>query len=294
VKHRSRKWELRRRDAEITAEQIGSSKTSLLPVNLGAIAGTCAVRAINFRPMVVDGALAPIEGGFELFVRCESYEQEELLDRFWAAPDGSDLPRRVRNKIRFTIAHELAHTLFYDRSSRVPRRKFAVDNPSTQRALEKACNRIAAIFLIPKSALRSYYGSADFRDPQTLARLADQALVAPSVAIMRLGEVDVGIQAPAILATVRRIEGEPIIDYVWRHYSLRNRFRGLAPGVPLRRIQPQDNSWGDLRIFGGYFDELAIDEHGAVRRETWLLRVASLPGHDLRSFVLSLVPNLSD
>lgn len=48
---------------------------------------------------------------------------------------------------RFTIAHEIAHTFFYDVSANPPRRSLSPQNDNSDEAL---CNRLAAAILLPK------------------------------------------------------------------------------------------------------------------------------------------------
>jgi uncharacterized protein DUF955 len=54
----------------------------------------------------------------------------------------------ARQRYRFRLAHELAHTLFYDRSGTRPRRRFPVTA-----AEEAFCDRYARALLLPDDAL---------------------------------------------------------------------------------------------------------------------------------------------
>jgi hypothetical protein len=54
----------------------------------------------------------------------------------------------ARHRYRFRLAHELAHTLFYDRSGARPRRRFSVTA-----AEEAFCDRYARALLLPDDAL---------------------------------------------------------------------------------------------------------------------------------------------
>ena len=58
------------------------------------------------RPMVPEGVLSPIRGGFRLYI------QSNFAD--WP---------NVSFRQRFTIAHELVHTFYYDLNGGVPRQK---------------------------------------------------------------------------------------------------------------------------------------------------------------------------
>src|SRR6266404_4521791 len=172
IRRASKRWDLRRLDAFARAEAIAARSTVGFPVNLRALADKCRVKTIKFRPLIVDGALGVTPDGFEIVVRCRSFEAVELNDLFNSSPDGRQLPARIVHKARFTIAHELAHTLFYDWSTTPPKRKFAVTTQKEAITLERACNRAAAALLLPKDAVRKYFGTADFRDPTTLSTIA--------------------------------------------------------------------------------------------------------------------------
>jgi hypothetical protein len=61
--------------------------------------------------------------------------------------------RQIRREIRFTLAHEIAHTFFYDQSTDIPK-KTASQIP--QRIIEKTCDRIAAEILMPQDMVSEY------------------------------------------------------------------------------------------------------------------------------------------
>jgi len=264
---------LRRLDAFARAEAIAARSTVGFPVNLRALADKCRVKTIKFRPLIVDGALGVTPDGFEIVVRCRSFEAVELNDLFNSSPDGRQLPARIVHKARFTIAHELAHTLFYDWSTTPPKRKFAVTTQKEAITLERACNRAAAALLLPKDAVRKYFGTADFRDPTTLSTIATKALVAKSVVVARIPDVDPALQPLAILATIRREHGKLRVENLWRHYSFAARFPKVQRDVDLDFALDFTKALQDLRIFGGYFDETSFDTALGTKIETWTLAV---------------------
>jgi hypothetical protein len=289
VRRVSKRWDLRRFDARILAEALASHPSVGFPVNLSALASRCRVKDIRFRPLIVDGALGVSSDGFEIFVRCKSFEIEELNDLFNSSPNGSELPRSIIHKARFTIAHELAHTLFYDRKVTPPKRKFRVSTHKEATTLEHACNTTAAAFLLPKEALRKYFGNADFRDPKTLAMIAAKALVAKSVVIMRIPDVDSALQPCAILATARSNKGKLQIENVWRHYSFVSRFPKLKREASFSTAFNDAEELLDLRILGGYCDEVNFEVPFGRRVETWTLSVE--PGASAssgKSFLISI------
>lgn len=289
VRRVSKRWDMRRYDALALAESIASQAGVGFPVNLQKLAAQCRVEAIRFRPLIVDGALGITPGGFEIMIRCKSFEATELNDLLDAAPDGSQLPARIIHKARFTIAHELAHTLFYDLKALPPKRKFPVRTHREAKALEQACNKTAAALLLPKEAIRRYFGTSDFRDPKTIATIAAIGLVAQSVTITRIPDIDSTLQPRAILATVRREGNRLEIENLWRHYSFLSRFPKLKRKVPLDVALDDPIALLDLRIFGGYLCETSFDVQIGRQIETWTLSVEPGATRSTRkTFVVSL------
>jgi hypothetical protein len=289
VRRVSKRWDLRRLDALALAEGLASRRDIGFPVDLRTLASKCRVKGIKFRPLIVDGVLGITPDGFEIFVRCKSFEVEKLNDLFDLSPDGSQLPPRIIHKARFTIAHELAHTLFYDWKTTPPMRKFPVATHKEAKTLEQACNKAAAAFLIPKEAIRKYFGTADFRDPKTLSTIAAKALVAKSVVITRIPDIDPALHPRAILATVRRENGKPQVENVWRHYSFPSRFPALKRQAHLDAAFNDAEELLDLRIFGGYLDEVNLDVSFGRQNETWTLSVEPGASRSTRgSFLLSI------
>lgn len=68
---------------------------------------------------------------------------------------------------RFTIAHEIAHTFFYDFSKTPPKRFFSQD-----RVEEGVCNRLAAALLMPKDMVQNFI-SCHFKSLKNEFRVND-------------------------------------------------------------------------------------------------------------------------
>lgn len=69
-----------------------------------------------------------------------------------------------RQRLRFRVAHEIAHSFFYERNGAVPRRRLAGSEQQ-----EEFCDRFAAEFLLPRDAVSEAGGSAE-----GLVRLAER------------------------------------------------------------------------------------------------------------------------
>src|SRR5690349_17325157 len=104
------------------------------PIDPSSFADLCGVLSVEPRPMVPEGVLSPVEGGFKIFI------QNNFADQ----------PGANRRQ-RFTIAHELAHTFFYDLNGEAPKR--SKGSPKGQK-LERLCHIGASQILVPEILLR--------------------------------------------------------------------------------------------------------------------------------------------
>jgi hypothetical protein len=150
------------------------------PIEPASLADLCGVLAIEHRPMIPEAVLAQVQGGFTIY----------LQDNFIHRPN-------ARRRERFTIAHELVHTFYYDRNGGVPRRKRGAPRGQT---LESLCHDGARQILVPEGLLRRELRvNGDVASAERILRLADMFDVSPQVIIMRLHELDV-IEDPGFAA----------------------------------------------------------------------------------------------
>ena len=115
------KWVQLRRGVLEEVTRLTAITGNKLPSDLARIAELQSVRKIEFRPLLVDGGLAVIHDGFHVFVSCEPNEAEHLNHLFGQDGTGRTLPKTLVKQARFTIAHEIAHTLLYDLKTTPPR-----------------------------------------------------------------------------------------------------------------------------------------------------------------------------
>jgi len=109
------------------------TKPDALPVDLDEVARLSGVLSIEEREMIPEAVLSPGRKGFRIY----------LQSNFIGDPNS-----RVRR--RFSLAHEIAHTLFYDLRGGVP--KPVAKSPRGD-DLEDACHRGARLLLIPQRFL---------------------------------------------------------------------------------------------------------------------------------------------
>src|SRR3954447_17198360 len=112
MKHKHSRWARWRRNAAAVVDDLAAaSADGALPVRLPEIARARKVREVVFRPLLMDGCLGVRKDGFVIFVRCEPRNSGELK-RAWSADHARY--RLLSPRMRFTIAHEIAHTFFFD------------------------------------------------------------------------------------------------------------------------------------------------------------------------------------
>jgi hypothetical protein len=126
--------------------------------------------------MPIDGALEVLQTGFEIQIRSSKDQSVAVAD-----VDTSALTVRER----FTFAHEISHTFFYDselQSSRSQPRK---------QLLESLCNQGAGCLLMPEFLVKNEMGTGGRLTSIEMAlNIAAVARVSPTVAVRRLDEFE--------------------------------------------------------------------------------------------------------
>jgi len=152
--------------------------------------------------MVQRGVLVPVSGGFELLLR--GLEPRDL-DIETKEPQGTLSPRQ-----RFTFAHELAHTYFYEASDGIPTvRKVQMIPPE----LEEVCDGVAGRILVPANLLKREISQelSDNReriDANFVRAMAVRFSVSHDVMINRLHIVESGNAFSRCILLVRKRLGE--------------------------------------------------------------------------------------
>lgn len=146
------------------------------PIDLTKLAVKRGIREIHFRPMPCDGAIEATAEGF--VVQLNSDKDQRVPS---AAVDSAALSPRQR----FTLAHEIGHTFFYDGARR------AVRPHPNPRLLESLCNQAAQILLLPEFLIAREIGVGRRFDSIEMARdLASSARVSPEVVLQRLEGIE--------------------------------------------------------------------------------------------------------
>ena len=228
------RWKALRSKAE-TAGEVCSVKNSegSLPVCLKSIALERKVRDVVFRPLLIDACLGVRHDGFVIFVKCSKQRSTALTKAFESSPcSGYFLP----NRTRFSIAHEIAHTFFFNLDSSPPASDVELRKTRSIDALETACNEIARRLLLPKALFLPELGKINVLNPQALRALARKAAVSTDVFTLRLNQLfDWTSILGGILCIREEVNGPKILS-MSMHSALRPHFNHLARNSSLGSI----------------------------------------------------------
>jgi hypothetical protein len=216
---KSTRWTRWRRNAVAAVDLlVAENGESALPVRLSSIARARKVQDVVFRPLLVDGCLGVRRDGFVIFVRCEKRNSADL-NKAWRSDDLAH--RALSPRMRFTIAHEIAHTFFFNVETVPPRATVDLDTSRTVNSLEYTCNELAARILLPGPLFRSAIKRTSVLDPSALREVARRSGVSPQVLIVRLKQsFDWADEFGAALC-VRQEETGLVVVCKAMHYSLR-------------------------------------------------------------------------
>jgi hypothetical protein len=159
------------------------------PVLLRPLVENRRVTSIEFRPLLVDAMLTAHPKGFRIFLNSDGQSPAELQERYRKESNNAMMPPRLR----FSVAHELAHTLFYDFSEAKPKiaKQFTSGGGRTAlENLERSCNRLASHLLLPTPILRDEFLRLKAVNPRSISELADRAGVSLEALLRRLNEND--------------------------------------------------------------------------------------------------------
>ena len=115
-----------------------SRRARSAPVDLALFASYRRVRLIHLKDIIPDGLTRPIDGGFEIYLRDQRDVTVDLAE--------SPLPKLTYRQ-RFTLAHELGHTFYYDIGPATPQLLQVLPRRDL---LEQYCDTAAGILLLPE------------------------------------------------------------------------------------------------------------------------------------------------
>jgi hypothetical protein len=149
------------------------------PVELAKLAVIQGVHHLDVRPMFPSGGLACVGNGFAVYIRDLNLVAPKLMP---LDTDGPEPLLTVRQ--RFTLAHEIAHTLFFD--ANVPPQELA--GAPRGRSLELLCQVGARQLLLPEDLISPLIDKGQQITADLVRSIADQFKASPEVVIRRLDE----------------------------------------------------------------------------------------------------------
>jgi Zn-dependent peptidase ImmA (M78 family) len=145
------------------------NKPEVLPIDLCEVARNSGVLSIEDREMIPEAALSLEQAGFRIYL------QSNFIDA-----------SRTSLRRRFSIAHEIAHTLFYEPRDGVVK---PVRNAPRGTKLESACHHGARLLLVPQRFLdRELRRTGRRIRAEGIVELAHRFEVSVEVMLRRLSE----------------------------------------------------------------------------------------------------------
>lgn len=254
---KSDKWMAFRHEVKQRAQRLAFRFGGPGPaVALRRIAEECGIKEVVFRPLLVSGGLAIDGDKLVMFVKCDAEDVVRCNTAFLES-GGLDLIPRMR----FTIAHEIAHTFFITRKrdgTLVPR--ISGKHPKELDSLEQACDYAAGILLLPQDRLQEFFESADFLSPHSIKAWVGAFRVSPEAFIRRLDELSNWNNARGAVALVRADNRELRIKALAIDGSTR-RLLGHARTT----ANPRDLAYAaELEIYGGDLLSTEVSVMGAI------------------------------
>lgn len=160
-----------------------------LPVLLRPIAERRKVTSVDFCPLLVDAVLTTHSTGFRILLNSDGGRAHELKERY----NNESKTRMLHPRLRFSLAHELAHTFFYDLTKVSPKlsKKFTSGGGRTElENLERYCNTIASHLLLPTKILSLGFLQLKEITPESILNFARTAGVSLQAFLLRLNMSD--------------------------------------------------------------------------------------------------------
>ena len=140
-------------------------------------------------------------------------------------------PQRPGARVRYSIAHEIAHTLFPDCANQVRNRSHAYELTGNEWQLESLCNLAAAEFLMPVGSFKEL-GSANL-EIEHILKLRRQFAVSMEAILIRTVRLT---RQASMMFVASRIEGSENSEQYRMDYCVPSASWGESmpePGIPL-------------------------------------------------------------
>jgi hypothetical protein len=167
------------------------------PVDLFRVAALRRIQTLELRRMIPRGGLLAVDGGFQLYIRDPRGQVFQI--------EGDEPDQLLSARQRFTFAHEVAHTLFFDLSKRIPSPR--AGSPDDLE-LENLCDDAAGHMLVPAELLKTFVPDDRELAIELVQQVATIFRVSLSVALNRVAHVTSLRSAPRCVLLARRQAGD--------------------------------------------------------------------------------------
>jgi IrrE N-terminal-like domain len=224
------KWRTWRKHIEWRCEELTKGKD--LPISFKDISLRCRVKQVIFQPMLVEAGLAIDNDGFVIFVRCDDKDVQNWTAAF-NDPQGSG--QQLPGRVRFSLAHEIVHTFFYDTNRTPYKSRLKEEHHREIDSLEAACNYGAARLLLPTSSLKDDMERQNVLSVDFVSELTKKYRVSFECLIHRIRNLEDWTDQRGLLAYIKEE-----VDSVYR-------IRAIAKAASVRGLFAHSNSGDDFR-----------------------------------------------
>lgn len=235
--------------AEALALEHGGNR---LPIPLREIAERRCVKHVVFQPMWLDGSTSVYRDGFTVYIRAEEWQVADFQRR-WDNPEDSG--RSLPTRTRFTVAHEICHTFFFDIDKPITECRVDVKRKKTIQNVERECNLGAARMLLPERFLKSRASRGNLWDVESLVELRREAGVSPSCLLNRLKHSSAKNEESRVIAYIVK-EGD---DFRIHELLMPLQLKRLFPKMAKDSFVKQYLYEPDLILWGGSDSEVVTD-----------------------------------
>jgi Zn-dependent peptidase ImmA (M78 family) len=218
-----------------------------IPVNLAVVAQQINA-IVEEREMIPEAALQAKGGQFHIYLQSNFTDNAGLAQRR-----------------RFSLAHEIAHTFFFEvREGELKPRK----GGPTGDKLEMACQKAAALLLVPERLVKSELRRFGAVDAHAVADLATRFDVSVEVMLRRLNEIGVFQSGFAPVLTRRGHGGRFEIEYAVYPVWLRSRLVAPKRGTDFSKWFRPDNEFEGTLVRaseGGQLTAKPVDVTNSLR-----------------------------
>jgi len=231
-RRRSSQFNSWRRYVTTNSDKLVSAQT--LPVCLREVAELRRVKQVVFCSMPQEGLTAVATDGFTIYIKCDPPTVDDW-NRRWCDP--ADGGRTLPTRTRFSIAHEIGHTLFFDISQERIKVLRGSSDQKVKDSLESLCNIAASRILLPERILLKAAGNVgsecNLLDPAVLASLRQQAAISSRALVLRIAHSSFWGNVHAVISCVYGNVGEAVIEEAVMSMWLRNLFPQARHGQPV-------------------------------------------------------------